>query len=205
MDFGKCRKLANRLTIVFSSAVFAGGLTPAEVVAQPTATHGGAQDRIDFSIPVTASIAARCGFSSLPNGSVQLGNLEAGFSRNIPFVLNCNTPMRVAIVSQNGGLTAPVQATPGYANRLDYAVTLHLVGTGGVSVVDTCDASALSAASLASCSFKGTASATVGLRLPQGSRKEQGSYIRIASAPASGLAASDAYTDVLALTLSPSA
>src|SRR3546814_14064466 len=60
--------------------------------------------RIALAVPVTASISGRCGFSTPPDTNVELANLEAGFSRDIPFVLQCNTPMRLAMVSQNGGL-----------------------------------------------------------------------------------------------------
>lgn len=188
------------------SAVIAASIVPTcASFAQGTATYGGARDRVEIQVPVTASISGRCGFSSLPSSSVQLGNLEDGFSREIPFILNCNTPMRMAVLSRNGGLEAPVKPMAGRVNRLDYTVTLHLVGTGGTTAVASCEASSLAASSTASCDFRGTASATRGLRLPNGSRREEGSYLRIAAPATPGLVASDAYTDTLALTLSPSA
>src|SRR3546814_10921263 len=85
--------------------------------------------RIALAVPVTASISGRCGFSTPPDTNVELGNLEAGFSRDIPFVLQCNTPMRLAMVSQNGGLKVASAPPEGFTNLLDYTVTLHAVGT----------------------------------------------------------------------------
>src|SRR3546814_6569247 len=163
--------------------------------------------RIALAVPVTASISGRCGFSTPPDTNVELCNLEACFSRDIPFVLQCNTPMRLAMVSQNGGLKVASAPPEGFTNLLDYTVTLHAVGTGGTSIVASCSASSLAAAAILPCSFRGTASATTGLRLSGVSHSEQGSYLRVFAPPTSGrvqLMASTEYKDVLVLTLSPS-
>src|SRR3546814_18268798 len=81
-------------TTLFRSCAVEAVFPLVPVGAQITATHGGATDRIALAVPVTASISGRCGFSTPPDTNVELGNLEAGFSRDIPFVLQCNTPMR---------------------------------------------------------------------------------------------------------------
>src|SRR3546814_7985368 len=81
--------------------------------------YGGATDRIALAVPVTASISGRCGFSTPPDTNVELGNLEAGFSRDIPFVLQCNTPMSLAMVSQNGGLKVASAPPEGFTNLLE--------------------------------------------------------------------------------------
>src|SRR3546814_1329530 len=78
--------------------------------------------------------------------------------------------MRLAMVSQNGGLKVASAPPEGFTNLLDYTVTLHAVGTGGTSIVASCSASSLAAAAIPPCSFRGTASATTGLRL---SRSEE--------------------------------
>lgn len=173
-----------------------------------TASHGGGTDRIQLQVPVTASIRGRCGFQTAPAAAVDLGNLEAGFSREIPFVLRCNSPMRLAVTSRNGGLRAPGNPQPGTSGSLDYMVTVHAVGTGGTSVTASCLASALVATAAQSCSLRGTASASVGLRLPAESAGEQGSYLALYAAPTAGrvnLVASTEYADALVITLSPSA
>src|SRR3546814_1274597 len=75
---------------------------------------------------------------------------DLGFSRDIPFVLQCNTPMRLAMVSQNGGLKVASAPPEGFTNLLDYTVTLYAVGTGGTSIVASCSASSLAAAAIRS-------------------------------------------------------
>ncbi|HEY4545188.1 MAG TPA: hypothetical protein VIG90_02000 [Pedomonas sp.] len=175
--------------------------------AQTTATHGTGQDRVEITVPVTASISGRCGFSAPPDAVLELGNLEIAFSRDLTFVLQCNSPLRLGIVSANGGLKAPGTPTRGYTNLLDYTVTLHAVGTGGVSFLTACTASSLASTAAAPCQFRGPASATAGMRLPGASSSDQGSYLRVSSQPAAGsrnLMASANYSDVLMLTLSPS-
>lgn len=67
---------------------------------------------------MTAPIGGRCGFQTAPTATIDLGNLENGFSREVPFVLGCNLPMRLAVISQNGGLRAPVNPQPGTSNLL---------------------------------------------------------------------------------------
>src|SRR3546814_1250204 len=76
-----------------------------------------------------------------------------------------------------------------------------------ICIVASCSASSLAAAAIPPCSFRGTASATTGLRLSGVSHSEQGSYLRVFAPPTSGrvqLMASTEYKDVLVLTLSPS-
>src|SRR3546814_20101213 len=96
------------------------------------------------------------------------------------------TPMRLAMVSQNGGLKVASAPPEGFTNLLDYTVTLHAVGTGGTSIVASCSASSLAAAAIPPCSFRGTASATTGLRLPGVSPTQQGYYLRVFVTPISG-------------------
>src|SRR3546814_5425060 len=81
--------------------------------------------------------------------------------------------MRLAMVSQNGGLNGASAPPEGFTNLLDYTVTLHAVGTGGTSIVASCSASSLAAAAIPPCSFRGTASVTTGLRLSGVSHSEQ--------------------------------
>src|SRR3546814_14786551 len=94
--------------------------------------------------------------------------------------------MRLAMVSQNGGLEVASTPPEGFTNLLDYTVTLHAVGTGGTSIVASCSASSLAAAAIPPCSFRGTASATTGQRLSGVTPSEPGSYPRVFAHPTSG-------------------
>src|SRR3546814_13012211 len=94
--------------------------------------------------------------------------------------------MRLAMVSQNGGLKVASAPPEGFTNLLDYTVTIHAVGTGGTSIVASCSASSLAAAAIPPCSFRGTASATTGLRLSGVSPIEPGSSLRVYAPPTHG-------------------
>lgn len=176
--------------------------------AQTTAVYGGNPNRIDLSVPVTASIASRCAFSPPPSGSYDAGDITRPFTHDFPFSVRCNTPFRVAVVSQNGSLKAPIAPTPGYAASTAYDVTLALVGGSNTPpATATCTAASLSSTALSPCGFRGPASATSGLRLDGRSNGAVGSYLRVSSPgvlPTVTLIASPDYRDVLTVSISPS-
>lgn len=187
-------------------AVIAVTMT-APSVAQTTAVYGGNPDHIELSVPVTASIASRCTFSSPPSGSYDAGDITRPFTHDFPFRVRCNTPFRVGVISQNGSLMAPVAPPPGYTASTGYDVTLALVGNPDTAPASaTCTASALTATASSPCSFRGAASATSGLRLDGTSSGAVGSYLRVSSPgvlPTVTLIASPDYRDVLTVTISP--
>lgn len=176
--------------------------------AQTTAVYGGNPNHIDLPVPVTASIASRCEFSTPPSGSYDAGDITRPFTHEFPFSVRCNTPFRVAVVSQNGSLKAPVAPPPGYAASTAYDVTLALIGGQNTAPANaTCTAASLSSAASPPCSFRGPASATLGLELDGRSNSAIGSYLRVSSRgglPAVTLISSPDYRDVLTISISPS-
>lgn len=178
--------------------------------AQVTAIAGGSPDHITLAVPVTASIGGTCGFRTgeAPNGSRDVGELNGNFSEDFLFTLQCTAPLRMAVVSANGGLLASTGAlAAGYTNVAPYNVSLHIVGDSGVTADGTCSASTLTTITGSPCTFRGPASSTQGLRLNIRSYDLSGSYLRVSSPGYSGddiLAASNTYTDTLTVTLSAS-
>ncbi len=172
---------------------------------QTTAIDGGSPNHLDLTADVTASVAARCGFSAAPNGVFQAGDLHQGFSHDFSFTLDCSGPLRVAVASANGGLRSPSAApASGYVALAPYGVTLSLVGDSGVTTVNaSCAAAEL--LNGGGCLFRGPASSGQGLRLAGPSNKASGSYLRV-SAPAYAnpplLIAANDYGDTLTVTMS---
>ena len=190
-------------------AVFAAGADLAQ--AQVTAYAGGSPSNIVLSIPVTASVGGRCGFAPgmAPSGSTDVGEVNNAFSADFPFTLECTVPFRAAVISQNGGLLASsVTPATGYTNLAPYLVDLNLVGDAGVTPASaTCDTGDLKTSSGATCTFKGPATASQGLRLNGSSYDVSGSYLRVSRAAYAGpqiLAAANVYADSLTVTLSVS-
>jgi len=179
-------------------------LVPIAAGAQVTVVSGGNPNHLDLSMPVTASVANRCGFAL--GGTYTAPEVNAGFSHDFAFVLQCNVPSRVAVESLNGGLLAPGAPPAGYAAFAPYLVTLNLVGNAGVTAVSAnCDAQALITNATSPCSFRGPATSGQGLRLGGASSNVAGSYLRVSAPVYSGskkLIASPAYADTLTVTLS---
>ena len=179
--------------------------------AQTTAVAGGSPNKITVGLPVTASVAARCTFASgaAPSGTYTVPDINAGFSHDFGFTLSCNVPLRVAVVSANGGLAAPSGALPpGYNSRAPYNVTLSIVGNAlGISARASCEAWSLAAGASAPCTFRGPASASVGLKLAGAADQDDASSLQVSAEPYSQdgiLIASSAYTDTLTVSLSAS-
>lgn len=172
--------------------------------AQVTAVVGGNPNHIDLSIPVTASVATRCGLAI--GGTYTAPDINAGFTHDFDFTLQCNVPSRVAVESLHGGLLTPVSTPPGYSSLAPYQITLHLVGNAGVASVSAdCEARMLTAGASVPCSFKGPASTSQGLLLDGANSNVTGSYLRVSAPVYAGvdkLVASPDYADTLTVTLS---
>jgi hypothetical protein len=173
-----------------------------------TAVYGGSPREVSLSVNVTASVSASCAFSAggVPGGTYSVGNAAGAYSLDIAFSLRCNSPSRVGIVSDHGGLqAADVPSVPtGYSRRAPYQITLSLAGNATTASA-TCQSATLTAGT-AGCVFRGPATATTGLRLPGASDNAPGSFIRISSqgyADPAILVASNAYADRLTVTISP--
>lgn len=199
--------LQARISVTALAAVAA--LAAAGGVRAQTAYAGGSPDHITVAVPVRASVSASCGFAtgSVPSGAKDVGDVTAAFQQDFPFAVACSGPYRVAVVSANGALVVPSPgALPsGYSAAAPYQVRLNLTGDSGLSATGTCDASILTSAAGAPCSFRGPASTTQGLLLSGPSTSAAGAYLRVQSngyTGASVLIASTAYTDTLTVTLS---
>ena len=122
----------------------------------------------------------------------------------MPFVAECTAPWRIAVASQNGGLTTGAATVAGYQNKAPYTVSLNVNSDGGV-VTGSCavDQIAQSAGSTA-CTFEGTASPTNGLLVPR-SFGLSGSFIQMNAPayPGPDLLVTGTYTDTLVVTISP--
>lgn len=190
-----------------SAGILLSLLSARHAQAQDTAVFGGCPNDIDLPIDVTASVTAICGFAAgaAPGGSYDGADLVSGFSHDFLFSLDCNTLLRVAVVSDNGGLLAPVGAPTGYSALAPYQVTLHLAGDS-LSADGTCTAASLTAGAAAPCAFVGPASAAQGLQLGCPAHAP-GSYLRVSAPAYAGsaiLVASPAYADRLTVTLAAS-
>ena len=173
------------------------------------AVFGGSPREVSLSVNVTASVSASCAFSvgNAPGGTYSVGNVEGAYSVDVAFSLRCNSPSRVGIVSDNGGMQAEgVPTVPaGYARLAPYQITLSLAGDAGSTAQETCQSPTLTA-SASGCTFRGPATATRGLRLPGPSQDAPGSFIRISSPGYSEpelLIAANSYADRLTVTISP--
>lgn len=179
-------------------------------VAQTTAyaPGQGSPNSISLSVPVTASINNHCGFATgaAPSGTYTQPNFDSsGLSHDFNFTLDCTLPMRVGVVSSNGGLQASAGSLPsGYASFAPYNVTLNLQGDA-TSANATCAASTLTTGSTCA-SFLGPASTTQGLKLNGASNLAPGSYLRVTAPayPGPDVLVAATYSDILVVTLSAS-
>jgi len=191
------------------AALFAA--LPSAVVAQTSgqAIFPGSPSEVTLTVNVRASVSASCAFSvgAVPGGTHSVGNVEGTFSIDVPFRLRCNSPSRVGVVSDNGGLRAEgVPAVPaGYSQVAPYQITLSLAGDAEATAQETCQSLTLTS-SASGCTFRGPATSTRGLRLPGPSQDAPGSFLRISSPGYSEpevLIASNTYADRLTVTISP--
>jgi hypothetical protein len=195
------------ITAAIAAACLAAG--PASAATTAYAVGEGSPNNIPLAIPVTASITTACGFApnAAPNDSYFAPSLDQGFTHDTSFTLQCSTPLRMAIVSSNGGLLTPGAAPAGYSALAPYNVTLNIVGDGALTANGTCTAATLSAGSGSPCTFRGPSSTTQGLKLNGPSNNQAGSYVRISAPIYAGsniLLASTGYADTLTVTLSVS-
>ena len=205
MSDSLCRRLIELALGALSVAL------PATLSAQTSgqAVYGGSPREVSLSVNVTASVSASCAFSvgGAPGGTYSVGNVEEAYSVDVPFSLRCNSPSRVGVVSDNGGLQADgIPSVPaGYALRAPYEITLRLAGDAGSSAQETCQSPMLTATA-SGCTFRGPATSTRGLRLPGPAQDVPGSFLRISSSGYSEpetLIASNTYADRLTVTISP--
>ena len=166
----------------------------------------GSPNSIVLSVPVTASINNHCGFATAPSGTYNQPNFDAtGLLHDFSFTLDCTLPLRVGVVSSNGGLLANAGSLPtGYVAFAPYDVTLHLVGDATTANA-TCAAATLTTGSTCT-TFLGPASTTQGLRLNGPANATTGSYLRVSALPYPGpdVLVAATYSDTLVVTLSAS-
>ncbi len=195
-----------RIGLTAVAATCPSAVLAQSTIAGPTAYAGGAP--VSLTLPVTASVGGRCGFAigGAPSGSFDAGQIDqSGWSNQFPFTLNCNGAARVAVTSANGGLRSATQPSDaGYAGIAPYQVKLNLVGAGGGSVTDQCEAATLAVTASAPCSFIGPATQSQGLRVAPSSQNLAGAYLQV-SAPAytgPAILVQGTYSDTLTVTVS---
>lgn len=187
--------------MVMAAVLGTAGAAHAQTTAY--APGQGGTNSVSVNIDVRASVANRCGFAAggAPSGVIDQANFDqTGFTRDFAIILNCTGASRIAISSANGGLK-PDASAPGYAASAPYQVELRMVADNAASAGATCAASSLAVGG--TCTFAGTATASVGLRLPAASTKANGSYLRV-SAPAyagSTPLSAGRYSDTLTVTV----
>jgi len=191
-------------------------LAAAAPCAAQTAYYGGSPDRLNLTVEVRASIAARCGFAPAnePGANYFEPDFETqGFDRVAAFKLDCTSASRVGVVSSNGGLASGSAAGPGYTALAPYDVQLTLSGNA-TSATATCGAKDLVPASNACAptylpasgsNFSGPASTTKGLRLAGPATIGSDSTIRVKANAYAGppILTAGTYSDTLTVTISP--
>lgn len=203
-----CRPRGVAAIVICATAFIAA---PADSQTTIFAPGQGTPNSTGLTVNVTASVGGRCGFQSAgaPNGNVDTPNFDVtGISGSVPFKLNCTGASRVAVVSLNGGLLNTGTTGSGYSGLAPYDVKLTLVPNSGSPVVATCPVATLKTGAVAVCAptdFRGTASATTGLRLGSPSTTPT-STIEVTAPPYAGASTLIAgnYSDTLTVTVSPS-
>ena len=158
-----------------------------------------------LSIPVTATVGGTCGFATAPNDNLNVGNIDTtAWTRQVAFVPECTAPWRIAVSSQNGGLTTGATVPVGYRNKAPYTVSLNVNSDSGL-ITGSCPVEQIDqAAGSTACTFEGTASPTNGLLIPR-SFGLSGSYIQMEAPayPGPDLLITGTYNDTLVVTISP--
>ena len=163
-------------------------------------------DKATIAIDVKASVGGTCGFATngAPNASFTGLPIEAGWTRQVPFTVECTAPWRIAVSSQNGAMKSATSASTGYSNKAAYDVALNVSSDGG-TVASTCPVAQIDQAlGSSSCDFKGTASTTNGLKVLR-SFDLAGSFIKMTAPVYNGtdVLVSGSYSDTLTVTVSP--
>jgi|SRR5579872_502841 len=205
-----------RATALITAVGLCGVLAAAPTAFANTITTAYAKDNgggptspnnIPLFIEVTAKISSACGTTTLPNATVNVGELNAVLpNTQVALDINCTGAFRMALVSSNGGLKSGVAAPAGYTNLRDYNVSLHIVdNTLAGNDSSTCLASQLTTGSSACPNLIGPATSSApGFRVPNASNNQSGSYLLISNANLSGpniLVSDTGYTDTLTITL----
>src|SRR5581483_9264765 len=148
---------ATALTIGLSLAAALAAAGSARALPRDIAyasDNGGGPTNPNFvpvSLQVTAKIGTTCGTTTLPDATVNLGELNGAISdHQVAISVKCTGAFRMGVVSANGGLKAGVAVPSGYANLRDYNVALHIVDdTLAANDSSTCLASQLTTGSSA--------------------------------------------------------
>lgn len=99
----------------------------------------------DIRFEVAGQISARCTVSQGLNHA-SFGDVldtRVGGNRtaelNLAFSFACNSPFRVAMTSQNGGMLTQARGSAPFRNRLDYSAALAMEGGRQTSACDSAD------------------------------------------------------------------
>ncbi len=191
------RGAASRQFVSLWAAVGAFGLL---LAAAPSAYADNSASST-LTVDLTGTVRARCGFKTPPPTTVSVADLTVAGSLNEAFVLDCNTPFRLRISSQNGQLDlqhAPASTPAAFGQSDPYQVEVKFSTDVG-DVDETCASTALQSRK-GGCDFYGDHSGQ-GVSSGKGvAIGGQGSLGVSWTAPTSTLAAGQ-YGDTLTITV----
>ena len=134
-------------------AVVAAALIPATAQAKPPKGDV-------LQIDIEAQIGRRCGIAALGTKSNDSGRIDQATRIAFAFALDCNTPFKIGVAAQHGGLqlagtTMPQQGNGGFATRKAYVAGLQFnTDQAGTIAAGDCGSASLLAAN-ATCRFYG--------------------------------------------------
>ena len=212
-----------RLTDIFGKRALSGALAALALGAASPAwaqadayfpEPGGPQSPTSkaLSIPVHASIGGSCTFAAggAPSGTYNAGAIDTtAWTNDFLMTLTCTGPSRMAILSANGGLLSSSTSATGYTNLAPYQVDVSIAQNSGGPTTGGCPAEYLKSSSVAACTLRGTATATVGLPFNPSVGLTNQSFLRVsapaynAAFPAGNVLVEGTYNDTLVVTVSP--
>lgn len=134
-------------------AVLAASLLPCAALAKPPKGDV-------LQIDIEAQIGRRCGIAALGAKTNENGRIDQATRISFNFTLDCNTPFKIGVAAQHGGLqlagtTAPQQGNGGFATRKAYVAGLQFnTDQAGTIAAGECGSASLLAAH-ATCRFYG--------------------------------------------------
>lgn len=116
------------------------------LLAAAPAAHADNTSSSTLTIDLTGRVTARCGFKAAPPSSVSVPDLRAPGSLNESFTLDCNTPFRLRVSSQNGVLalqSPPANAPAAMAQSQPYQVEVKFGTDLDPNIDETCGSTTL--------------------------------------------------------------
>lgn len=116
------------------------------LLAVAPAAHADNNAGSTLTIDLTGRVAARCGFKAAPPSSVSVPDLRSPGALNESFTLDCNTPFRLRVSSQNGVLalqSPPANAPAALGQSQPYQVEVKFGTDLDPNIDEICASTAL--------------------------------------------------------------